>query len=110
MTLSACYMYVSHKTNTFIISIIRSVCVFVCHDVFLDDLTKKDWFHKHNILLIHRLGCIVVAVMCRKLMTASMTPPKQKVGRILKLPITQFLSYSMETNIVIICLGKNTLS
>ena len=60
------------------------VSVYVCHDVWPDDLTMKDWCHTKNILQVHCWGCLVVQIMFHALMTSLMTS-QDHTGQILKL-------------------------
>ena len=76
------------------------VVVYVCHDVYPDDLTMKDWCHTNNILQIHCWGCLVMQVMFHALMTSLMTSQDHKVGQILKLIyLRQYLSYSVDQKV-----------
>ena len=79
------------------VSVCVRVSVYVCHDVCLDDLTKKDWCHTNTILQVHCWGCLVVQVMFHALMTSLMTSQDHKVGQILQLIyLRQYLSYSVD--------------
>ena len=73
------------------------VCLCLYHNIYLDDLTMKDWCHTNNILQVHCWGCLVVPVMFHALMTSSMTSPGHKVGQILKvIYLRQNLNYSVD--------------
>ena len=72
------------------------VCVsaYVCHDVYLDDLTLKEWCHTNNTLQVHSWWSLIVQVMFHTLMTSSMKSAGHKVSQ----SIFQLLSRSKAQN------------
>ena len=62
----------------------------------------KDWCHTNDILQVYSWGCQVVQVMFHALVTSSMTSPRHKVGKILKLIyIRQYFSYRVDQKLKI---------